>query len=32
MENQNRAGIVVAILAGLAVALCVGMTIGGLLV
>jgi len=32
MENQNRAGKVLLILAGLAVALCVGMTIGGLLV
>lgn len=32
MENQNRAGRVLLILAGLAVALCVGMTIGGLLV
>jgi S1-C subfamily serine protease len=32
MENQNRTGKVLLILAGLAVALCVGMTIGGLLV
>jgi S1-C subfamily serine protease len=32
MENQSRAGKVLLILAGLAVALCVGMTIGGLLV
>ena len=31
-ENQNRVGKVLLILAGLAVALCVGMTIGGLLV
>ena len=31
-ENQNRVGKVLLILAGLAIALCVGMTIGGLLV
>lgn len=32
MENQNRLGKVLLILAGLAIALCVGMTIGGVLV
>ena len=32
MENQNRAAKVLLILAGFAVTLCVGMTIGGLLV
>jgi len=32
MENENRFGKVLLVLAGLAVALCVGMTIGGVLV
>lgn len=32
MENENRLGKVLLILAGLAIALCVGMTIGGVLV
>ena len=29
MENENRLGKVLLILAGFAIALCVGMTIGG---
>ena len=32
MENDNRLGKVLLVLAGLALALCVGMTIGGVLV